>query len=240
MGAHLMAVVAEGKNGKLYLSPDDEQIGSADVPMPERCPEGAIGGDKRALWTPLYGLKAFSDLFTRRQLTALTTFSALVAEAQKKAEADAVAAGMADDHLSLNSGGQNARAYGETIGVYLAFAVDREADFCNSVCRWSISNEKPMNLFARQGIPMVWDYPEVNVFSHSVGSFGTINDYICKCIQTLPDVSGRGGKAQQHDAQTDCGLRNDRPALGPSGPGRRAGLWPWAVGIPAAHPPAAG
>ena len=208
MGAHLMAVVAEGKNGKLYLSPDDEQIGSADVPMPERCPEGAIGGDKRALWTPLYGLKAFSDLFTRRQLTALTTFSALVAEAQKKAEADAVAAGMADDHLSLNSGGQNARAYGETIGVYLAFAVDREADFCNSVCRWSISNEKPMNLFARQGIPMVWDYPEVNVFSHSVGSFGTINDYICKCIQTLPDVSGRGGKAQQHDAQTDCGLRN--------------------------------
>lgn len=208
MGAQMMAVVAEGKRGKLYLSPDESQIFSAIVQMPEDYPKGHIGGDKRALWTPLYGLTEFSDLFTSRQLTALTTLSSLVTEAQRKAEADAVSAGMADDHLPLRHGGQGARAYGEAVGVYLAFAVDREADFCNNVCRWSVSNEKPMNLFARQGIPMVWDYPEVNVFSNSVGSFATINEYLCKCIQTLPNVSGHGDKAEQHDAQTDCGLRN--------------------------------
>lgn len=208
MGVQMMAVVAEGKRGKLYLSPDDVQISTAIVQKPEGYPNGQISGDKRALWTPLYGLTNFSDLFNNRQLTALVTLSTLVAEAQRKVESDAVAAGMKDDHLPLCNGGQGAKAYGEAVGAYLAFAVDREADFCNSVCRWSVSNEKPMNLFARQGIPMVWDYPEVNVFSNSVGSFSTINDYICKCIQTLPDSEGCIGQANQHDAQTDCNLRN--------------------------------
>lgn len=208
MGVQMMAVVAEGKRGKLYLSPDDVQISTAIVQKPENYPHGQISGDKRALWTPLYGLTDFSDLFTNRQLTALTTLSTLVADTQRKVETDAVAAGMIDDHLPLCNGGQGAKAYGEAVGVYLAFAVDREADFCNSVCRWSVSNEKPMNLFARQGIPMVWDYPEVNVFSNSVGSFSTIHEYICKCIQTLPDSEGHSGQANQHDAQTDCNLRN--------------------------------
>lgn len=207
MGAALMGIVAEGQHGRLYISPDESQIHAAQVCKPEDYPTGVIGGDRRALWTPLYGLSDFSDLFTNRQLTALTTFSELVSEAQAKAEADAVAAGMKNDHLPLRNGGDGAKAYGEAVGVYLAFAVDRETDFCNSVCRWSVSNEKPMNLFARQAIPMVWDYPEVNVFSNAVGSFATIKDYISKCIGTLP-AENYVAEGIQADAQTDCGLRN--------------------------------
>lgn len=207
MGAALMGIVAEGQHGRLYISPDENQIHAAQVCKPEDYPTGVIGGDRRALWTPLYGLSDFSDLFTNRQLTALTTFSELVSEAQAKAEADAVAAGMKNDHLPLRNGGDGAKAYGEAVGVYLAFAVDRETDFCNSVCRWSVSNEKPMNLFARQAIPMVWDYPEVNVFSNAVGSFATIKDYISKCIGTLP-AENYVAEGIQADAQTDCGLRN--------------------------------
>lgn len=207
MGAALMGIVAEGQHGRLYISPDENQIHAAQVCKPEDYPTGVIGGDRRALWTPLYGLSDFSDLFTNRQLTALTTFSELVSEAQAKAEADAVAAGMKNDHLPLRNGGDGAKAYGEAVGVYLAFAVDRETDFCNSVCRWSVSNEKPMNLFARQAIPMVWDYPEVNVFSNAAGSFATIKDYISKCIGTLP-AENYVAEGIQADAQTDCGLRN--------------------------------
>lgn len=207
MGAALMGIVAEGQHGRLYISPDENQIHAAQVCKPEDYPTGVIGGDRRALWTPVYGLSDFSDLFTNRQLTALTTFSELVSEAQAKAEADAVAAGMKNDHLPLRNGGDGAKAYGEAVGVYLAFAVDRETDFCNSVCRWSVSNEKPMNLFARQAIPMVWDYPEVNVFSNAVGSFATIKDYISKCIGTLP-AENYVAEGIQADAQTDCGLRN--------------------------------
>ncbi len=110
--------------------------------------------------------------------------------------------------IPLREGGDGARAYGEAVGVYLAFAVDRKSDFCNCVCRWSVTNEKPMNLFARQAIPMVWDFPEVNVFSNSVGGFLTIVDYVSKCINTLLDVSPNGSNSKQFDAQSDCGLRN--------------------------------
>lgn len=81
----------------------------------------------------------YDDLFTPRQLTALTTFSALVAEAQAKAEADAVAAGMKNDHLPLCNGGDGARAYGEAVGVYLALGVSRMSDINNCLCSWEVT-----------------------------------------------------------------------------------------------------
>ena len=207
LGTQLMAIVGDGKHGRIYLSPNEEHILAARVEKPENGPTGALPENPRWFSPPAFGMDHYDDLFTPRQLTALTTFSELVSEAQAKAEADAAAAGMKNDHLPLRNGGDGARAYGEAVGVYLAFAVDRETDFCNSVCRWSVSNEKPMNLFARQAIPMVWDFPEVNVFSNAVGSFATIKDYISKCIDTLP-AENYVSEGIQADAQTDCGLRN--------------------------------
>lgn len=207
LGTQLMAIVGDGKHGRIYLSPNEEHILAARVEKLENGPTGALPENPRWFSPPAFGMDHYDDLFTPRQLTALTTFSELVSEAQAKAEADAVAAGTKNDHLPLRNGGDGAKAYGEAVGVYLAFAVDRETDFCNSVCRWSVSNEKPMNLFARQAIPMVWDYPEVNVFSNAVGSFATIKDYISKCIDTLP-AENYVSEGIQADAQTDCGLRN--------------------------------
>lgn len=207
MSAILMAVVAEGRCSRIYVTADDEQRLAAKIDKPEEYPCGELAKHFTGGSCVPYGLNEFHKLFTNRQLTALTTFSELVSEAQAKAEADAVAAGMKNDHLPLRNGGDGAKAYGEAVGVYLAFVVDRETDFCNSVCRWSVSNEKPMNLFARQAIPMVWDYPEVNVFSNAVGSFATIKDYISKCIDTLP-AENYVSEGIQADAQTDCGLRN--------------------------------
>lgn len=207
MGKKLLAIVAEGKNGRVYLSPDAEQIHAADCPMPEDYPTGALAPHFTGGSCVPYGLDEFHKLFTNRQLTALMTFSALVGEAQKKAEADAVAAGVFNDHIALSEGGSGARAYGEAVGVYLAFAVDRTADFNTSVVRWSVSNEKAMNTFARQAIPMIWDFVEVNPIGNSVGSFSTIIDYISKCIVTLPNTA-QYGIAKQFDAQSDNGLRN--------------------------------
>lgn len=216
MGSVPVCIVAEGDKGRIYLEftrteaeknkLDVDNFFAAhdleqDIPHAE-C-RGTFASNAQGRY---YGFHEFKDYFTKRQLIALTTFSELVSEAQQKAEADAVAAGMNNDHIALAEGGIGARAYGEAVGVYLAFCVDREADFCNSICRWSISNEKPMNLFARQSIPMVWDYPEVNVFSSAVGSFETINDYISKCILTLPTNTIQS-KAKQFDAQSDNELR---------------------------------
>lgn len=189
MGAQLMAVVAEGERGRLYLSPGDEQCRVAMVDKPEKYPEGQIGGDRRALWTPLYGLSNFQDLFTNRQLTALTTFSDLVAEAQAKVIAD---------------GGSE--EYGKAVGVYLAFVVDKLTDYHSSICSWNPPRDGIRNTFGRQAIPMVWDYAEGNPFSSSSGCFANMLEWITRCVADLP--ANQQGEVSQFDAQSDCGLRN--------------------------------
>ena len=102
--------------------------------MPDDYPQGKLAYYPGPLTTNVYGLDEFWTLFTNRQLTALTTFSALVGEAQRKAESDAVAAGLADDGVGLADGGTGARAYGEAIGVYLAFVIDQLTNQCSSIC----------------------------------------------------------------------------------------------------------
>lgn len=134
LGCQLMAVVGEGKHGRIYLSPDAEQAVAANIPAPESYPSGVMPENPRWFSPPAFGMTEYSDLFTNRQLTALTTFSSLVAEAQAKAEADAVAAGVVNDHIALSAGGSGARAYGEAVGVYLAFVIDKMTDYNSSIC----------------------------------------------------------------------------------------------------------
>ena len=205
LGADLTAIVAEGKNGRLYITPDSEQLHIANVPKPEDYPSGVLSGKSRVN-VSLYGFNETSDLFTNRQLTALTTFSALVGEAQTKAEADAVAAGMYNDHIALSEGGSGARAYGEAVGVYLAFGVSRMTDIDNALCRWEVTKTQVRNLFSRQAIPMVWDYAENNVFNNAAGDYTTSLGSIIKVIERFEQQNE--GAVRQFDAQSDCGLRD--------------------------------
>ena len=206
MGKKLLAIVAEGKNGRVYLSPDAEQIHAADCPMPEDYPTGALAPHFTGGSCVPYGLDEFHKLFTNRQLTALTTFSALVGEAQQKAEADAVAAGVFNDHIALSEGGSGARAYGEAVGVYLAFVVDKMADRGSSICSWDNTRDGLRNTFGRQAIPMVWDFAEGNPFSNSSGCIDNMVDWVIKCIEEFP--ASASGNVKQFDAQSDCALRN--------------------------------
>ncbi len=189
MGTQLMAVVAEGERERLYISPDKEHQHIAIVDKPENYPQGQIAGDRRALWTPLYGLANFEDLFTNRQLTALTTFSGLVAEAQAKVVAD---------------GGSE--EYGKAVGVYLAFVVDKMVDYHSTICIWHTTRELVANAMRRQAIQMTWDYAEGNPFCNSSGCFQNMYGWISKTLSCL--VPGRPGSAIQYDAQSDNGLRN--------------------------------
>ena len=205
INAQLMAIVAEGSHGRIYITPDDEQRSTSIVDKPENCPSGVLSGKCRVN-VSLYGFDETADLFTNRQLTALTTFSTLVAEAQQKAEADAIAAGMANDHLPLRSDGQGARAYGEAVGVYLAFVIDKMTDYHSSICSWHSSKELIRNTFGRQAIPMVWDYAETNPFSKSAGCFDNMLEWVTKCILEFP--ASQVAEVGQFDAQRDCGLRD--------------------------------
>ena len=206
IGSQLIAIVAEGKKGRIYLSPNEEHELTAIVPRPEDTPSGTLPNNPRWFSPPAFGMDCYEDLFTNRQLTALSTFSALVSEAQVKAEADAVAAGMKNDHLPLCNGGDGAKAYGEAVGVYLAFAVDRLANRSSTICPWNRIGEKIEQTFGRQAIPMTWDYAEGNVFSDSTGSWSGSLEWVPKCLEHF-NANG-SGYADQQDAQSDCGLQN--------------------------------
>lgn len=206
MSAQLMAVVAEGSRGRLYISPDEEQDFTSIVDIPENYPTGNLAPHFTGGSCVTYGLNEFHRLFTNRQLTALTAFSELVGEAQKQAEADALASGLPNDYIALSEGGTGARAYGEAVGVYLAFVIDKMTDYHSSICSWHSSKELIRNTFGRQAIPMVWDYAEANPFSSSAGCFDNMLEWVFKSTSLFPATAN--GDARQFDAQSDCGLRN--------------------------------
>jgi putative DNA methylase len=204
MGARLMAIVAEGDRGRIYLPPTQEMEAVAQKAVPDWRPETLIPPDKRSMFTPLYGLTHFFHLFTPRQLVALTTFSDLVQEAREQVMSDAVATGLAVDHLSLDTGGKGDQAYAEAISVFLALAASKSADYWSNICTW---RSDPKNLgvghvFSRQAIPMVWDFAEGNPFSASSGNYLVSVDWIVRAISYLP------GTIAGVVVQADAGSQN--------------------------------
>lgn len=210
MGQKLIAVVAEGKGCRIYISPTEELSQCAIIPKPEEYPDAVIHNNPRDFKTPNYGMTTFSELFTNRQLTTLTTFSDLVQAAQNKVTEDAVTAGMRNDYMSLADGGKGATAYGQAVGVYLAFLVDKLADLCNSLNRWEPNAQCPRQLFARQAIPMVWDFAEGNPLGSSSGSWEVLLRNLMGCFTADAFNFSRDtpGSVKQFDAQSDNGLRN--------------------------------
>ena len=202
MSARLMAIVAAGDRGRVYLAPTSEHEQTARTAIPEWQPDSSLPDDPRNFWTVQYGLVTYGDLFTPRQLVALTTFSDLVQQARERVQHDAVAAGLADHHKSLQDGGTGARAYAEAVGVYLAFAVDRVADRHTSISTWDSSPSKLQlrNTFARQAIPMTWDFGEGNPFCMSSGTWLPSVGWVAMSISSLP--TDLAGEAKQADAST--------------------------------------
>ena len=198
MGTKLMALVLDGKNERVYVSPNADAEKLAKSAEPKWIPETPLAPDKRALWTPPYGLDTFGKLFTSRQLVTLDTFAELIVEAKRNAVKSAIENGLLNDSKSLSDGGVGATAYGDAIAVYLSFCIDRCADFNNSLTGWRPGNEKIMYLFARQAIPMSWDFGEANIMEKVVGGFLTNLEYQVKCLLKLP--SGGIGFVTQSDA----------------------------------------
>lgn len=182
IGAHLIGIVAEGNPGRLYLSPTPEHIQAAKVDAGDAGIIGEIATNPRWFSPPAYGMREFSDLFTNRQLVALSTLSDLVADARSKVLKDALAAGIPAGER-LEDGGAGAEAYADAVATYLAFALDKLADLNNSLVGWEPKAQCPRHLFGRQSIPMVWDYAEANPLSKSSGSFITIIQGISKAMK---------------------------------------------------------
>lgn len=200
MGARLMAVVAEGARSRLYLAPTPEHEAAALQALPAWKPEGDIATRMTGGNCTPYGMTSWGSLFTPRQLVALTTFSDLVHEGVAKVRADACASGMADDGRGLSEGGIGATAYAEAVGVYLGIAVDKAIDYNSALVAWSPTRDQAKTTFGRQGLPMVWDYAEINVFAEAAGDIGVSVAGMCRAFPSLG--AARQGFAQHADAQT--------------------------------------
>ena len=200
LGTRLMAVVAEGDKGRVYLAPTPEQEAAATAAKPKWAPEQEINHNPRDIRTQLYGLTKYGDLFTPRQLVGLTNFSDLVGEARERATNDAIAAGLPDDKRTLSDDGKTSTAYADAIAVYLSLGVSKIADSGNALVSWKASMDQPIHLFTRQAIPMMWDFAEPNVFSGAMGDLIVTLRNIARVIDNLPSTIM--SKASQQDAQT--------------------------------------
>lgn len=199
LGQRLIAVIAEGRRGKLYLSPSSEFESAANVAKPEWRPNSEMPTKHRNFQPPVYGMGNIGDLFTNRQLVALNTISELISQCSEKVYKDAIAAGFSSEDVPLDRLGSGAKAYAEAIAVYLAMATSRWTDLCNALCNWNNTNQNVRALFSRQAIPMVWDFVELTPFS-SMGSWFSSVESITNSFENIP--IGARGYAVQADAQT--------------------------------------
>lgn len=182
----LLAVVAESNRGRVYLPPTRDHIEAEASAVSGEDLDGAlIATNARWFSPPVYGLTGFSDLFSNRQLVALTTLSDLVGETRQRVLADAIAAGLPEGDR-LEAGGTGAAAYADSIATYLGLAVSRTSDRSSALCGWDSSRESVRNVFGRQAIPMSWDFAEANPFSASSGNFLGQLEWIEKVVRRSP------------------------------------------------------
>lgn len=201
LGARLIAVVAEGRRGRVYIAPTPEHETAASKAQPEWKPELAMPNNPRWFSPPLYGLKTYGDLFTTRQLVAQTSFADLVGEAMQKVRRDALQAGLPDDHKALRDHGTGASAYAEAVGLYLGMTVSRLGNRGCTISFWDNTSQKVQQAFGRQALPMTWDFCESNPFSDSSGNWLGQLDFPVKVIESSP-MLGLAGKVIQADAHT--------------------------------------
>ncbi|GAA4891308.1 DUF1156 domain-containing protein [Tessaracoccus lubricantis] len=215
LGAVLMATVAEGSRQRVYLAPIPEHSVKAEVPRPTDVPVQLVPTPNHDVdRLPMYGMPTWADAFTNRQLVALTTFSDLVAEARVKVLTDALAAGLEPgERLDGAEPGDvaGAEAYADAVATYLGLGVSRLADIACSLARWENTREQIRNLFARQAIPMVWDYAETTPFGKAAGSYEVSLGNLAKAIVDAGGPVGRAAQSSATDAEFDGVLSTDPP-----------------------------
>ena len=205
LGASLMATVAEDRRRRVYLPPADDHRCAADVDRPEGAPEAGIPPQAPSFRVQAYGMNQWADLFTNRQLLALTTFSDLVVEARERVLRDVLAAG-APPGDRLESGGTDAEAYADAVATYLGMGISRLADIANGLARWENTKTQVRNLFSRQAIPMVWDFAETTPFERAAGSYLVSLGSLVKAIVLA-------GTAPSQVAQRDASTSDYEGAL---------------------------
>jgi putative DNA methylase len=202
LGMSLMAVVAEGDRRRLYLAPDDEHRLAAEISQPKHLPEASLPQEALGFRVQNYGMTRWIDLFTSRQLLALTTFSDLVIEVRERVLRDAIEGGMPPGDR-LESGGTDAEAYADAVATYLGLAVSRTTGYQSALGVWSShpKNELIVHVFGRPTLSMAWDFGEGDPLPELSGSCAIVSRAISIGFAPASD-HGRLATAVQADAST--------------------------------------
>ena len=179
----MTSVITEGDRRKLFLSPTKEHLQIAMAATPKWRPRQAIMDTLKVSGLG-YGMTHWHQLFTERQLTALTVFSDLLSEVRNQIAKDGASG-----------------KYTDAVCTYLSLAIGRATDANSSFARWHNSRETIEGVFSRQAIPMLWDFPEANPFSTSIQNWIAHVEWIAKVIENLP-MPTNGGEVYQADATT--------------------------------------
>lgn len=198
LAAHLIAIVAEKTQGRVYVEPVLQHSKVAESAKPTWRPAAPISHWPGRTNVVEYGLDTFDKLFTPRQLVALTTFSDLVTEAREQVLADVRKARFPVDDRRLADGGVGGVAYADAVATYLAFGVSKAADYNSNLVSWITQRDQARSTFSKQALPMIWDYCEVNPFAVAAGdplvSLRGIAEVLGSLMLPIP------GTAQQLDA----------------------------------------
>jgi len=199
MKTRLMAIVAEGEHGRLYLPPTSAHESLAKTASPSWKPDLKVPTPCHDVdRLPMYGMPTWGDAFTVRQLTALETYSGLVAEAVEKINCDFLDFRSEENRDSLRPPEFIPLSYAQAVATYLGLALSRWTDLFNSLVTWNVTNQNINHLFARQAIPMAWDFVESNPFGVGATFTSTIESFN-RLFVSLP--ASPTGTAQQADAK---------------------------------------
>jgi len=201
MNAQLMAIITEGDSGRHYSQPNQEHEQIAHLAQPIKAPETNLPEQALSFRVQLYGMTRHRDLFTFRQLVALTTFSDLVGEARQRVLQDAKNAGVEDDGILLDEGGLGALAYADAIATYLAFSLDKCSDYWNTLATW-MPRGTIGHAFSKQALPMTWDFSEANPFAEFHCAWHKAYDWVSKVLEESP-LNVQPGVVRQVDAAVE-------------------------------------
>jgi len=179
----MMAAVAEGNRRRIYLPPLPEQMQAASKAKPEWAPETELPPQALGFRVQLYGMNMHRDLFTPRQLAALTTLCDVIADA----------------HADIKERSDGDHEYADAVCFYLACALSRLTDYVNSLCTWNPTNENVGHLFQRQAVPIVWDFVEANPIYGKL-SYSVAAEWVAGSIEAVP-VDCKSARVIQLDAR---------------------------------------
>ena len=186
-GTRLMAVMATANGRRIYLPPDDEQVDAAMVERPASAPDASLPTEALGFRVQNYGMTMWADLFTSRQLLAMTTFCDLVMEVRQRVHLDALAGGMRAGGRR-EDGENSAEGYADAVSTYLAFALGKHADYGNSLVAWYPQEDRPSHLFTLATVPMAWDFCELNPLADVGGAWSRCVKIVSEAFEGL----GRG------------------------------------------------